>query len=455
MIDTLKDKYKNLTSDTNFSEILTGSAYALAARIAATVLMLVATIIVARFYGAEAVGVLALVTSFLTLISIFTVLGTGTSILRLIPEHIAKYSVTSAFRVYRKTQYFVATVSVVTGIIFILAAGILAEKVFSKTHLSFLIALSASVVVFKSLMDLNTQAVRGLRLIRTFAIMQLLPYLSMLVILISLSVLFPHHDNPVYAQLAAYGVTGVAGIWIMDRAFKKRMQNSDVTHPITMREVLDISLPMLMTSSMVYFIGQTGVIMLGIFRSNSEVGYYSVAVNMAALTSFVLQAINSMAAPKFSELFHTGNVDELFRIARKSTKLIFWTTMPILMFLIIFGLPVLRVAFGEDFTVAYPALVLLVIGQFVNSVSGSTGIFMNMTGHQKAFRNIILFSVIINLVCNVLLIPRFGINGAAFSGMLAISFWNIVTLIYIKLKYGKTLGYIPTLGLRCRQWSQQ
>jgi O-antigen/teichoic acid export membrane protein len=444
MIDTLKGKYKNLTSDKKFSEILTGSAYALAARIAATGLTLAATIIVARFYGAEAMGVLALVNSFLTLITIFTVLGTGTSILRLIPEHIAKYSVTSAFRVYRKTQYFVAAVSVVTGIIFFLAAGIVAEKVFSKPHLSFLFALSAGVVVFKSLMDLNTQAVRGLRLIRTFAVMQLLPALAMLVILIAVSVLFPHANNPVYAQLAAYGFTGIAGVWIMDRAFKNKMQGSDVTHPMAMREVLDISMPMLMTASMFFFIGQTGVIMLGMFRSESEVGYYSVAIKMATLTSFVLGAINSMAAPKFSELFHTGNVDELFRVARKSTKLIFWTTVPILMFLIIFGLPVLRVVFGKDFTVAYPALVLLVIGQFVNSISGSTGIFMNMTGQQKVFRNIIIISSVINVTVSIGLIPRFGLAGAAIAAMVSLCFWNICSLVYIKSKFGKTIGYVPT-----------
>jgi O-antigen/teichoic acid export membrane protein len=184
--------------------------------------------------------------------------------------------------------------------------------------------------------------------------------------------------------------------------------------------------------------------MLGIYRSESEVGYYSIAVKLATLTAFVLQAINTMAAPKFSELYHTGKMDELFHVARKSTKLIFWTTIPILVVLVLFGKPILGLLFGRDFTVAYPAMVLLIVGQFANSISGSTGNFMNMTGRQKIFRNIIFLSALINIVLCFVLIPRFGINGAAFAGMISLSFWNIYTLIYIKIHFGSSIGYIPT-----------
>jgi hypothetical protein len=82
-------------------------------------------------------------------------LGTGTSILRLIPEHIAKHSVTSAFCVYRKTQYLVAAVSIATGTAFFFASRIVADKVFSKPYLSFFFALAAGFVVCMSLMNLN------------------------------------------------------------------------------------------------------------------------------------------------------------------------------------------------------------------------------------------------------------------------------------------------------------
>lgn len=114
-LSVARRKFHKLTSDREFSEILSGSAWALMARVAGAALVVVANIIIARVYGAQALGTLAVVNSLLILITVFTALGTNSSILRLIPEHIAKYSVTSAFHAYRKTQYRVVVVSVVTG----------------------------------------------------------------------------------------------------------------------------------------------------------------------------------------------------------------------------------------------------------------------------------------------------------------------------------------------------
>jgi O-antigen/teichoic acid export membrane protein len=443
LITFIRRKFHNLISDKKFSEILTGSAWALGARVIGTGVSLITSIIVARAYGADILGIIAVLNSFLVLVTIFTVLGTNTSILRLIPEHLAKYSPTSAFKVYRKTQFFVAGVSVVTGGILYFASGFIADSIFSKPHLRFYFSLAAFFIVFQSLMGLNTEAVRGLRLIRIFAFMQVMPSVGKLAILIPLTFFFYHQDNPIYATFAAVAITAMAGAWIMDRAFKQKMSPGETVHPMPVRQILSISLPMLMTATMSFVIGQTGVIMLGMFRPEADVGYYSIAVHLASLTTFVLSAINTMAAPKFSELFHTGKIDELFYVARKSTKLIFWTTTPILVFLILLGKPLLTILYGPEFSVAYWAMFFLVLGQFVNSISGSTGYFMNMTGHQNIFRNVMLITALLNVTLNLVLIPQFGIIGAALTAMFCYVLWNSLLLLYIKIKYGRTIGYFP------------
>jgi O-antigen/teichoic acid export membrane protein len=219
---------------------------------------------------------------------------------------------------------------------------------------------------------------------------------------------------------------------------------SDRVQEVPMKKILSISFPMLMTATMAFAIGETGVIMLGIFRPEAEVGYYAIAVKLATLPTFVLQAINSIAAPKFSTLYYSGKIDELLYVAKKSAKLIFWTTVPILLTLIVFGKFLLGLLFGQEFTVAYLALLFLIIGQFINSISGSTGLFLNMTGHQKIFLNIIAFSSFVNMGLNLVLVPYFGIYGSAFAGMICLNLWNIATLIYIKLKFGKSIGYFPS-----------
>jgi O-antigen/teichoic acid export membrane protein len=445
MINFIKQKIHNLFFDERFSEILTGSAWALSARVIATALGLAFSLLVARFYGAGMVGIVAVINSFLMLATIFTVLGTNTSILRLIPEHLAKYSPTSAYKVYRKTQYMVIGVSFVTGILFLFSANLIADKVFSKPHLSFYFALASVFIIFKSLMLLNTQAVRGLRLIRLFALMQVLPQTFNLLFLIAVGLLWPAKDVPIYAVLGGFALTSITGWIIMEYAFKKRMQPGDKVHFIPGRTILSISLPMLMSNTMVFLIAQTGVLILGMFRTEAEVGYYAIAVKLATLTAFVLYAVNTMAGPKFSELFHSNKIGELFHVAKKSAKLIFITTTPILLCLLIFGKSILSLFFGREFSIAYPALVLLVLGQFVNAISGSSGVFMNMTNNQIVLRNIMIIAAGLNIGLNLLLTPHFGMNGTAIAAAASICFSNISMITYMKMKFGKTTGYFPLL----------
>nr|WP_320193460.1 flippase [uncultured Desulfobacter sp.] len=443
MMKIIQTIYLNLMSNKNFSEILSGSVWALGARVISTALALIISVVVARFYGAEAVGTVAVINSFLMLASIFTVLGTDTSILRLIPEHLAKYSPTSAFKLYRKTQYMVICISAISSVFFFFSANLIADKIFSKPHLSFYFALSSGFIVFQSIMKLNTQAVRGLKLIKLFALMQFLPQVCNLFLLIVVGMLWASKDVPVYAVLFSFTITGIVGWFIMELVFNKKMEASDIVSPISWQTILSISRPMLMSTSMLFLMGQTSILMLNMFQTEADVGLYSIAVKLSSLTSFVLQAINALAAPKFSELFQTNKIDELFYVGKKTGKLIFLTTTPPLLVMLAFGKPILSVIYGPLFLGVYPVLIILIVGQFIRAMAGSTEIFLNMTGNEKALRNIMLLSTIINLCLNYLFINNFGVNGAAWATMLSIVFCNICLVIYTKIYFKNTIAYVP------------
>lgn len=445
MFNKIKYRWNDLISDKKFSEILTGSAWTLSARLIAMGIGLGISVIIARIYGVDVLGTVAMINAFLMLTTIFTVLGTGTSLLRLIPEHFVKYSPKSAFKVYRKSQILVIAVSLVSGILFYFSADLIASKIFLKPHLSFYFALASICIVFKSMMLMTTQAIRGLRLIKIFSVMQILPFFFNIILLFIIGAAWPSQNVPVYAFLGSFVITGIVGFFIMEYSFRKKIQSEDYVYNLSFREVLTISFPMLMAQTMTFAVGQTGIIILGIYKSEEEVGYYDIAVKLSTLTSFILSAINSMAGPKFSELFHSNKLDELFYVAKKSAKLIFWTTSPILIGLITFGFYILYFIFGKNFTVAYPALIILIIGQFVHSISGATALFMNMTGNEKIFRNIVSIAALTNLGLSFILIPQYGIFGAAVAATITLSGWNIITLLYIKKKFGKTTGYFPQI----------
>ena len=83
------------------------------------------------------------------------------------------------------------------------------------------------------------------------------------------------------------------------------------------------------------------------------------------------------------------------------------------------------------------------LGQFVNIMCGSVGYFLTMTGEQKAFNYIIFMGGGVNILLNLLLIPKYGIDGAAAASFVSTCLWNIAALKYIKNKYNLYIGYWP------------
>jgi O-antigen/teichoic acid export membrane protein len=432
-------------NDKKFSEILTGSSWAVGARILAIFLGFVINIIIARVYGAKALGVFTFVESTLILVTVFTLVGTNTSILRFIPEHMIKYSTSSAYCVYKKILKIIFLMSVSSFIVFFVFSDLIAERILLKNNLAYYLTLLALFIPFKSLLLYNTQALRGLKLIKEFAAIIVLPHILHICLLAGLTFIIDEKDLPVLTFLSSVAIASIVGWGIMNSSFKKRLKVTDIIYDERVSKIFAISLPMLMTSATTYVIGQTGVIFLTIFRTETEVGYYGVAVKMATVTSFILASVNSVIAPKFSELFHSEKIEELFYIAKKSTKLIFWLTLPISVTLLLCGRHALSIFFGADFIAAYPALAVLLFGQFFNSISGSTMLFMNMTNRQVLMRNIIIIAAILQISLSFFLIPKMGTLGAAIAAAASLVFWNLTTLAYLKHTYGKTTGYIPSI----------
>ena len=88
----------------------------------------------------------------------------------------------------------------------------------------------------------------------------------------------------------------------------------------------------------------------------------------------------------------------------------------------------------EQFINGRNTLLILLIGQAVNAMSGSVGVIMQMTGKEKQFQNILFFALLINISLNLFLIPVHGILGAAIASTISIIFWNITSVLYIYRK---------------------
>lgn len=190
------------------------------------------------------------------------------------------------------------------------------------------------------------------------------------------------------------------------------------------RSWLRLALPMMLTSTFLLLVNQTDVLMIGLFLDSAGVGLYNAATKTATLVSLALVAVTSIGAPLFAAAHATGDRAELQRTAALAAHLGFWPALAVALVLLALGEPILRL-FGASFVAVRLPLAVLVVGQLVNAAAGPVGYLLAMTGHQDDNARVFAVSALLNLVLNALLIPTFGLPGAAAATAVTTAVWNL------------------------------
>jgi O-antigen/teichoic acid export membrane protein len=211
--------------------------------------------------------------------------------------------------------------------------------------------------------------------------------------------------------------------------------------------LLQQSLPMMIAGSVLLMRGWVDTILLGALRAPDDVGLYNVATRLALLPTIALMAVNSIAAPKFAELHASDPRDDLPRVVQGSTRLIFWASFPVTVIMLVLAGPAVAI-FGDEFHDAALVLRILLIGQFVNCISGSVGWLLQMTGYERPFQHIMFVSVLVTVVLDVALIPRYGALGAAVGNAVGSVCANLWCVHYIWRTHGFLTLHVPGLTSR-------
>ena len=159
------------------------------------------------------------------------------------------------------------------------------------------------------------------------------------------------------------------------------------------------------------------------------------------LTSFILFAVNTIAAPKFAAMHAAGDSKGLEKMAIFSVRMMLVVAVPAVSFILLFP-EWLMSMFGEEFRAAAPALMILALGQFVNIATGSVGYLLSMTGNEKKVRDNVLISGLVSIGLGVLLIPNQGVMGAAIAYAAGVASQNLLGVYQVKKQLGfNTLAF--------------
>jgi O-antigen/teichoic acid export membrane protein len=163
-----------------------------------------------------------------------------------------------------------------------------------------------------------------------------------------------------------------------------------------------------------------------------DLGVYASCVRVALAMVLFLTAVAYVFSPFVADLHARGERERLDRLYKAITR---WTvagTIPVLLLMLLAPAAILRLFGGEEFTTGTNALRILVIGQAINVSVGAAGFVLIMAGRTGWDLTVYALSAALDIVLSFLLVPKFGIEGAAAAQAITLACSNWLRLVLVR-----------------------
>jgi O-antigen/teichoic acid export membrane protein len=436
----LKGLRHTLSQDGHLKELLTGSLITFGLKMSGMLLAYVAIYLISQKAGPEDVGIYSVMNQLLLVLATIGTWGTSTSVLRYIGQHHEKNP--GFLHLLRKRLLTVVLpISCAIGLGLFLWSEPLSEYVFHHSFYDFILTLTAVLLPFFALNLVDMEFIRGLKILKVSEFLR--SVLRPLILVIGLQFFWGEEiETREILYLLAFTIvlstfvsSGVVyfKLWNLPRAYQGAL---------SVRELVRTSSPMMVSGLAATLLTALPLFWIEYTCSLSDVGVYGIAVRLSALISLVLMVVNTMAAPKFSSMFWNKEHEALQRLLHQSAKLMFWAALILSGSLILLAAPLLDF-FGEEYLEGEWALIVLIIGQFINTATGSVGLLLNMSGLQHIVRNSALFALSVQVLLLFALIPEYDVLGGALAFTISSAMWNFICILYAHRRLNLRTYYLP------------
>ena len=395
------------------------------------------TILLARGLGPSGYGVYALAFATISILAIPTQLGLPQLVVRETANAAAKEQWGVIRGLWRWSTLTVLLFSLIVLLVSSLGLwyyGHLLDKLYAST-----LAAALLLIPLIALGNLRGAALRGLNHIVTGQLPEwvlrpgLLATLCIITIMLRPDTEFTAITVMVLHVVSAAVAFGI-GAWFLRHVRPKII--AGVTSIYASKAWAISTFRLALISSISVINAQVGILMLGFFGSENDIGIYKVTISVATLITFGLQAVNLVVMPYFARFYSQNDLLRVQKLATQSARAILLIAIPSTMVIILFGDRFLAFTYGTDFEEGHASLIVLAIGQLVNAATGSVGVLLNMTGHERDTLRGVSAAIVVNIVSALILIPTFSYFGAALSTAITLVIWNLVLreLVWRRIK---------------------
>jgi O-antigen/teichoic acid export membrane protein len=173
---------------------------------------------------------------------------------------------------------------------------------------------------------------------------------------------------------------------------------------------------------------QITVIIIGSLVGADEVAEFRVASQLAALTTIGLMSVNANKLPELTKSYHDGDFDRLRAVVIKSIKFSLSIAMAIFTIYLLAGGMVVKTFYGDKYSNAVLPLIILTVGQVVNSSTGVIDLVFIAANKEKILLVVSLVGLLAQVAACLYLAPKYGALGGATSICISLVLWNVLLI---------------------------
>jgi len=409
-------------------ELIHGSFIILVFKIFGAVSLFAIYMLIPQYYDVKTFGVFNLVFMLMVLSSMIARMGLDTYILKIVSSVEKNSKTVSLFLKRVLTIIFINSMGV--SLLILLFSKLIDTYIFKSIDASAYI-IGLSLIIFPyTLFNVLPEVFRALEEIKKYSFFRNFAQNFVLFTLISLSILFSLNYDPVFLL---YGTILLITIPLIIVLYKFLQQKNIYLFQKGKynQKILKYSYPMFFTASTIFFMSYTDSFMISYYLDEYQVGLYSACVSLSMMLTFIPMAIGSYISTKVSQAYSNNEYHEIRKIFKNSFMIISATTIPLYLGMYIFDYFFLGL-FGKDFLLVTLPLLIINTAALLEALTGTVGFILDMTNNQHKFMKILFIALFINLVLNLLLIPRYGITGAAIAMLVAMFFRTVSSILVLK-----------------------
>jgi O-antigen/teichoic acid export membrane protein len=389
------------------------------------------TVLLARLLDPDRYGLLFLAISVLGIANLFSRFGIAKSAAR----YISMYKEKDADQIPHILRFsFLLNLAVLIGVssIFLLTHDTIAGLV-GEPDLDRLLLLGVFYITGFTLVKFSRFILQGFENIRAGAFVHGTDRVARLIFALGLVLLGYGAAGALVGYIFASVIASFVGLGYIYFGYYRGKQKGQREEDLR-RRIAEYSIPLTATGAANVLDKRVDTILVGFFLTPTAVAFYTVGKQITTFMQTPVAALGFTLSPTYEAQKAKGSADTAARLYEEALVHALLLYIPAAAGLFLVAEPLTSIVFGDQYVGAVPVLQIFSVYIVLVSIAALTSSGLDFLGRAKQRAIMRAITAVLNVFLNIVLIPRFGVIGAAVATVLTYSIYTILTVYIVTLE---------------------